>query len=75
MEKKKVPAKIFRQEVIVFLVVIALLIFFCAASPDFRKYTTPLIPLRITSAHTRRYGLSYGTVSRVRKKTYPTLWI
>ena len=42
MEKKKVPAKIFRQEVIVFLVVIALLIFFCAASPDFRKYTTIL---------------------------------
>ena len=42
MEKKKVPVKIFRQEVIVFLVVIALLIFFCAASPDFRKYTTIL---------------------------------
>ena len=42
MEKKKAPAKIFRQEVIVFLVVIALLIFFCAASPDFRKYTTIL---------------------------------
>ncbi len=42
MNKKKVPAKIFRQEVIVFLVVIALLIFFCAASPDFRKYTTIL---------------------------------
>ncbi len=42
MEKKKVPAKIFKQEVIVFLVVIALLIFFCVASPDFRKYTTIL---------------------------------
>ena len=42
MEKKKMPVKIFRQEVIVFLVVIALLIFFCAASPDFRKYTTIL---------------------------------
>ena len=42
MEKKKMPAKIFKQEVIVFLVVIALLIFFCAASPDFRKYTTIL---------------------------------
>ena len=42
MEKKKAPVKIFRQEVIVFLVVIALLIFFCAASPDFRKYTTIL---------------------------------
>ena len=42
MEKKKVPAKIFKQEVIVFLVVIALLIFFCVASQDFRKYTTIL---------------------------------
>ena len=42
MEKKKAPAKIFKQEVIVFLVVVALLIFFCAASPDFRKYTTIL---------------------------------
>ena len=42
MEKKKVPAKMLKQEVIVFLVVIALLIFFCVASPDFRKYTTIL---------------------------------
>ncbi|MCR4705815.1 MAG: ABC transporter permease [Lachnospiraceae bacterium] len=42
MEKKKAPAKIFKQELIVFLVVVALLIFFCAASEDFRKYTTIL---------------------------------
>ena len=42
MENKKAPAKIFKQEVIVFLVVIALLVFFCVASPDFRKYTTIL---------------------------------
>ncbi len=42
MEKKKAPAKLLKQEVIVFLVVIALLLFFCVASPDFRKYTTIL---------------------------------
>ena len=42
MEKKKTPAKMLKQEVIVFLVVIALLLFFCVASPDFRKYTTIL---------------------------------
>lgn len=42
MEKKKKPAKIFEQEVIVFIVVVALLIFFCFASRDFRKYTTIL---------------------------------
>lgn len=42
MENKKVPAKMLKQEMIVFLVVIALLIFFCVASPDFRKYTTIL---------------------------------
>nr|MCR4739670.1 ABC transporter permease [Lachnospiraceae bacterium] len=42
MEKKKMPAKIFKQEVIVFLVVVALLLFFCIASEDFRKYTTIL---------------------------------
>ena len=42
MEKKKLPAKIFRQEVIVFLVVVALFAFFCAASQDFRKYATIL---------------------------------
>ncbi len=42
MEKKKSPSKFFKQEVIVFLVVIALLVFFCIASEDFRKYTTIL---------------------------------
>lgn len=42
MEKKKAPSKLLKQEVIVFLVVIALLLFFCVASPDFRKYTTIL---------------------------------
>jgi ribose transport system permease protein len=41
MEIKK-SKKIFKQEVIVFLVVIALLLFFCLMSPDFRKYTTIL---------------------------------
>ncbi|MCR5686641.1 MAG: ABC transporter permease [Lachnospiraceae bacterium] len=42
MGKKKSAARFFKQEAIVFIVVIALLAFFCAASPDFRKYTTIL---------------------------------
>ncbi|MBE5857502.1 MAG: ABC transporter permease [Lachnospiraceae bacterium] len=42
MGNRKIPAKLLKQEVIVFIVVIALLGFFCVASPDFRKYTTIL---------------------------------
>ncbi len=41
-KKKSLMARLGKQEVIVFLVVIALLLFFCAKSPDFRKYTTIL---------------------------------
>ena len=42
MTKKKTAARLLKQEVIVFMVVIALLIFFCIASPSFRQYTTIL---------------------------------
>ena len=42
MKKEKTTARVFKQELIVFLVVIALLLFFCAASPSFRQYTTIL---------------------------------
>lgn len=40
--RKSNVSRIFKQEVIVFFVVIALLIFFGLMSPDFRKYTTIL---------------------------------
>ena len=43
MEKNKsILKKLGKQEVIVFIVVLALLLFFCIASQDFRKYTTIL---------------------------------
>lgn len=41
-KKKSALSKLGSQEFIVFLVVIALFIFFCAMSPNFRKYTTVL---------------------------------
>ncbi len=42
MKKKSIIARLGGQKFIVFLVVIALYIFFCLLSEDFRKYTTAL---------------------------------
>jgi ribose transport system permease protein len=42
LKKKSVVSKLGGQKFIVFLVVIVLFAFFCAMSPDFRKYTTAM---------------------------------
>lgn len=42
LRKKSVVSKLGGQKFIVFLVVIVLYAFFCAMSPDFRKYTTAM---------------------------------